>query len=128
MLGFVISPLTHRFVKTGLVYVSTNPPDATVYIDGRVSHQKTPTVIRDLTPGKHFLRIELGGYDDWEGNIPIVGKKATVLDNIPLTPQEGPIKKTSPRPYENILITADHIFNFPLPEVLQNKISKESSL
>ena len=88
MLGFVINPLTHRFEKTGLVYVSTNPPDATVYIDGRVSHQKTPTAIRDLTPGEHFIRIELSSYNDWERNIPIVGKKATVLANTLLIPEE----------------------------------------
>src|SRR5271154_6324681 len=88
MLGFVINPLTHRLVKTGLVYVSTNPPDATVTIDGRMAHQKTPTVIRDLTPGKHFIRIELRAYTDWEWNIPIIGKKATVLANILLIPEE----------------------------------------
>src|ERR1700691_1918676 len=76
MLGFVFNPLTHHLEKTGLVYVSTNPPDATVYIDGRLAHQKTPTVIRDLTPGNHFIRIELGGYNDLERNIPVVGKKA----------------------------------------------------
>ena len=104
MLGFVINPLTHRLVKTGLVYVSTNPPDATVSIDGRMAHQKTPTVIRDLTPGKHFIRIELSGYNDWERNIPIVGKKATVLANILLIPEEWPIKRISNQPYQNIFL------------------------
>lgn len=107
MLGFVISPLTHRLVETGLVYVSTNPPDATVTIDGRMAHQKTPTVIRDLTPGKHFIRIELSGYNDWERNVPIVGKKATVLANILLIPEEWPIKRISNQPYQNIFIAAD---------------------
>jgi len=75
MLGFVSNPLTHRFVKTGLVYVSTNPPDATVFMDGRMIHGSTPVVIRDLTPGKHFIRLQLDGYKDWEKSIPIVGMK-----------------------------------------------------
>lgn len=109
MLGFVINPLTHRLVKTGLVYVSTNPPDATVYIDGRVSHQKTPTVIKDLTPGQHFIRIELNGYNDWERHIPIVGKKATVLANTLLIPEEWPIQKISKQPYQNIFFADDDI-------------------
>ena len=107
MLGFVINPLTHRLVKTGLVYVSTNPPDATVYMDGRLAHQKTPTVIRDLTPAKHFIRIELNGYNDWERKIPIVGKKATVLANTLLIPEEWPIKTISNQPYQNIIIAGD---------------------
>jgi hypothetical protein len=109
MLGFVVNPLTHRLVKTGLVYVSTNPPDATVYIDGRLAHQKTPTALRDLTPGEHFIRIELSGYNDWERNIPVVGKKATVLANTLLIPEEWPIKRISEQPYQNIFIAAENI-------------------
>ncbi len=109
MLGFVISPLTHHLVKTGLVYVSTNPPDATVYIDGRLAPQKTPTVIKDLTPGKHFIRIELERYNDWERHIPIVGKKATVLANTLLIPEKWPIKIISRRPYDNIFFVPPDI-------------------
>ena len=54
MLGFVINPLTHRLVKTGLVYVSTNPPDATVYIDGRLSPSKNTDSAKRFDPGKTF--------------------------------------------------------------------------
>lgn len=117
MLGFVIDPLTHHLVKTGLVYVSTNPPDATVYIDGRVSHQKTPTVIRDLTPGEHFIRIELRAYNDWERNVPIVAKKATVLANTLLIPEEWPIKKISQQPYQNIFFVPPDILMAVNPEL-----------
>jgi len=109
MLGFVINPMTHHIVKTGLVYVSTNPPGATVYIDGRLAHQTTPTVLRDLTPGKHFIRITLSGYNDWERSIPIVGKKATVLANTLLIPQQWPIKEISNQSYQNIFIAADDV-------------------
>lgn len=103
MLGFVTNPLTHRFVKTGLVYVSTNPPDAAVFMDGRMIHGTTPTVIRDLTPGKHFIRLQLDGYKDWEKSIPIVGKKATVLENTLLIPEQWPIKRISNKPYQNLI-------------------------
>ena len=103
MLGFVSNPLTHRFVKTGLVYVSTNPPDAAVFMDGRMIHGTTPTVIRDLTPGKHFIRLQLDGYKDWEKSIPIVGKKATVLENTLLIPEQWPIKRISNKPYQNLI-------------------------
>lgn len=109
MLGFVFNPLTNQLEKTGLVYISTNPPDATVYIDGRMAHQKTPTVIRDLIPGNHFIRIELNGYNDWERSIPIVGEKATVLANTLLIPEEWPIKKISSQAYQNITFADDDI-------------------
>ena len=109
MLGFVINPQTHHLVKTGLVYISTNPPDATVYIDGRMAHQTTPTALRDLAPGEHFIRIELNGYNDWERNIPVVGKKATVLANTLLIPEEWPIKRISKQHYQNIINADDDI-------------------
>jgi len=109
MLGFVVNPLTHHLVKTGLVYISTNPPDATVYIDGCLSHQKTPQVLRDLTPGKHFIRIEMEGYKDWEQTIPIVGKKATVLANTLLIPEQWPLSTISNQAYQNIFLADDDI-------------------
>jgi len=109
LLGFVVNPQTHQLVKTGLVYLSTNPPEANVFIDGRLAHQKTPLVIRDLTPGKHFIRIELSDYFDWERTIPIVGNKATVLANILLIPKQWPTKKISSQPYENILFINDDL-------------------
>ncbi len=103
MLGFVTNPLTHRFVATGLVYVSTNPPYATVFMDGRMVHESTPTIIRDLPPGEHFIRLQLPGYKDWEKYIPIVGKKATILENILLVPEQWPIKRISDKPYQNLI-------------------------
>jgi hypothetical protein len=109
MLGFVYNPLTHRLEKTGLVYVSTNPPDAAVFIDGRMAHQRTPSVIRDLTPGNHFIRIKHNGYNDWERTIPIIGKKATVLSNTLLIPEEWPLKRISGQAYQNITLAGDDI-------------------
>jgi len=109
MLGFIFNIPEHHFEKTGLTYISTNPPDATVYIDGKLAHQKTPTIIRDLTPGNHFIRIELNGYNDLESTIPIIGKKATVLANLLLIPEEWPIKKISNQTYANIEIVDDDV-------------------
>ena len=111
MLGFVINPITYRLVKTGLVYLSTNPPEATVYVDGRLFHQKTPTIIRDLAPGNHFIRLELSDYKDWEKDVSIVAKKATVLANVLLIPEVWPIQQISKTPYRNILIADDNIEN-----------------
>jgi hypothetical protein len=89
MLGFVIHPQTHRWVRTGLVYVTTTPPDATLYVDGRRAPQKTPTAVRDLVRGDHFVRIELNGYNDWKSYVTIVGKKATLV-NVNLVAQKEP--------------------------------------
>ena len=88
MLGFVFNPQTHQFVKTGIIYVSSNPPDARVTINGRRVPEATPTVIRDLSPGQYTLRMELDGYEPWENEIPVVDKKATSVENILLIPKQ----------------------------------------
>jgi len=62
-----------------------------------------------LPPGEHFIRIELSSYNDWEQNIPIVAKKATVLANILLIPEEWPVKRISSQAYQNIIIAGEDI-------------------
>jgi hypothetical protein len=85
MLGFIFAPQT-GFVKTGLIYVSANPPNAKVIIDGVAAHETAPTVIRDLTPGEHDIAINLQGYVPWRKKVPVAGNKATALDNVLLVP------------------------------------------
>lgn len=85
MLGFIFAPQT-GFVKTGLIYISANPPNAQVIIDGVTAHETAPTVIRDLTPGNHDITISLQGYVPWHKKIPVTGNKATALNNVLLVP------------------------------------------
>src|SRR3989338_2022502 len=87
MLGFIFAPQT-GFVKTGLIYVSANPPNARVIVDGVAAHETAPTVIRDLTPGDHDITISLQGYVPWRKKIPVTGNKATALNNVLLVPAE----------------------------------------
>ena len=86
MLGFVIHPSTHQLVKTGLCVVHSDPVEAEVFMDGRQAHD-TPTTIRDLIPGVHFLRIRKNGFEDLTLPVTITPGEATVLTNLKLMPQ-----------------------------------------
>ena len=107
LLGFVPNPQTHQLVKTGIIYVSSNPPNADVYINNLKAHETTPTVIRDLTPDSYVLRLELKDHKPWQNKILVVERKATVLENILLIPKEWTVKTLSGLPYENILPLGD---------------------
>lgn len=109
MLGFVFNPSNHRLVKTGLIYLSTVPPGAAVFVDGHLAHSRSPAAVRDLTPGKHFIRLSMEGYNDWERDVPVVGKKATVISGILMIPQEWPIQTVSKRAYKNIFLAGDDV-------------------
>ena len=107
MLGFVQNPQTHQLVKTGIIYVSTNPPGSEVFINNIKAHETTPTIIRDLLPGTYPIRLELKGYQLWQNTLPIVERKATVLENILLIPKQWLVKPLSSVSFENILNVGD---------------------
>jgi hypothetical protein len=107
MLGFVMDPHTGRWVKTGIIYVSTNPPGAKVSINGVAALEPTPTIIRDLTPGTYTIRLQLAGYKPWENNIPVVDKKATSLENILLLPENWKITSLASMPLAALISIPD---------------------
>ncbi len=103
MLGFVMDPQAHHWVKTGIIYVSSNPPEAKVLINGRPAPETTPAIIRDLPPGEYTIRMELDGYEPWENKIPVVDKKATSVENILLIPKQWRIKALNTLPLTKLI-------------------------
>ncbi len=103
MLGYDRDPRTHHWVKTGIIYISSNPPGATVFINGRGMPEKTPTIIRDLTPANYKVRMVAAGYEAWESDIPVVDRKATSVENILLIPNEWKIKALNSMPLSKLI-------------------------
>lgn len=107
MLGFIPNWHTHELIKTGIIYISSNPPGATVYIDNLQANETTPTIIRDLYPGHYTVHLELKDYQSRQNTVPIVGRKATVVENILLIPKQWTVKPLSNLPFENISPVGD---------------------
>ncbi|MDZ4241849.1 MAG: PEGA domain-containing protein, partial [Candidatus Omnitrophota bacterium] len=107
-LGIVISP-QHRqnIVKTGLVYLSTLPPGARVYLSRYRYPQKTPTMIRNLPPGQYSLKVELKNYRPWQKIVSVEKEKATVLENIILIPERWDARLLDLRAFETLLPVAN---------------------
>ncbi len=84
MLGFVAMPSGFRFVKSGIVSISTIPPHAKVYINGKEAEQRTPVTLRNLVPGEHFIRIEKENFLDWVAHIYVVSNKVLYINNVSL--------------------------------------------
>ncbi|MBI3602517.1 MAG: PEGA domain-containing protein [Candidatus Omnitrophica bacterium] len=107
MLGFVTNPPTHQLVKTGIIYASSNPPGADVFINNIKAHETTPTIIRDLMPDNYTVRLEFKDYQTWQNTVPVVERKATVLEDILLIPQQWSVKNLSGLSFENMLPLGD---------------------
>ncbi len=88
-LGLIYKPGTeYGFVKTGLIYLSTAPPGAAIYLNQRHYAQAAPAMIRNLIPNNYRVRIEMPGYQAWEQTIPVKAEKASALDFVLLLPKE----------------------------------------
>ena len=56
--GFVFQQLEKRLGRLG---VNTNPPGATIYVDGQARPERTPFILT-LPPGRYRVAVELAGY------------------------------------------------------------------
>ncbi len=88
-LGYIYEPGTKEgMVKTGLIYVSTAPTGADIYMNGSRYTQAAPAIIRDLIPGEYNIKVTLAEHADWVRTVPVEAEKATVLDKILLLPDK----------------------------------------
>lgn len=102
-LGYIYKPGREQgIVKSGLIYLSTTPSGASVYLDHRRFIRKTPAVIADLLPGDYPVRLVLKGYQTWSEVLPVEAGKATVLEKVLFLPNQWEKEKLSGGDFENL--------------------------
>lgn len=110
-LGYLYKPWAESgLVRTGLIYISTAPEGAAVYLNNRRFTARTPTVLRDLLPGKYSVKLALKGYASWSETVPVEAEKATVLDSILLLPEKWPYQLVLDHGFRDIIPFADSGF------------------
>lgn len=107
-LGFLPSFKTHRLVKTGIIYISTNPAGAHVFINDKPNKEKTPVIIRDLTEGKYTVNLYLNNYRPFHTTVPVAEAKATALENILMIPQQWKTKELSSIAFDEMIPVAEN--------------------
>ena len=68
-----------RRPKTGTLAIASDPPGATVRIDGQVVGQ-TPFGPAILPAGKHKVEVSLDRFDTWKENVLVISSNASALD------------------------------------------------
>ena len=69
----------------GILHVSSQPPGASITIDGYVTGRITQTEFHDMEPGTYDLMLTLGGYEDYSGTATIISGQTTAV-NVVLEP------------------------------------------
>ena len=87
--GFILKPDTSKpIIKTGLIYLSTVPPGASIYLDDKLQDPKTPASLPDLDPADYTVRLVMGNYQDWSHDITVIPNNASLFDKILLIPKK----------------------------------------
>ncbi len=107
-LGYVFVPgAEQQIVKTGLIYVSSAPSGASIYLGQRRYTKRTPAVLQGLRPGLYDVRLMLKGHQAWTRQVAVEPERATVLQHALLLPQ--PLRPTefSSGAFDELLPLAD---------------------
>lgn len=68
--GYRVNWKTLKIIKTGVIYLSSYPKQADVYLDGVIENKKTPFT-KSLLPGYYYVAIKKEGYQDWYSSFKI---------------------------------------------------------
>src|SRR3990167_2552070 len=109
-LGYVFIPgAEQQIVKTGLIYLASTPPGATVYVGKRRFIHRTPTILRGLRPGAYDIRLVLKAHEPWARTVPVEAEKAAVLEHVLLLPKPLRFVEIVPGPFEDLLPVTEEI-------------------
>lgn len=81
----------HRFQKTGILIIKSEPSGANIYLNGGVQKNTTPARIADLIPENYLIEVGKDGYHSWQKNLPVASNLTTFAENITLFGNNLPI-------------------------------------
>jgi hypothetical protein len=85
-LGYKFNPHTLKFVKTGLIYVKTQPAGAKIYLNGKLFPEVSPASMQELVPGAYKITLELARHYPWKGEVDVEAGKVSRIDKVILFP------------------------------------------
>lgn len=81
--GYRINTRKMSFVKTGVLTVSSEPKGAAVFLDGEKDGE-TNTVIKNIMPDDHLVRLEKEDYWPWEKTLEVEANSTTFVEKAEL--------------------------------------------
>lgn len=85
-LGYKFNTHTLKFVKTGLIFVKTQPSGAEIYLNGKLIVDRSPASMQELLPGTYKVVLELAQHYPWKGQVEVEAGKVSRVDKVILFP------------------------------------------
>ena len=106
-LGYKFDPATFKLVKTGLIYVKTQPDGASIYLNNKLTPGKSPSSIQELLPGSYKMTLELAQYYPWKGEVSVEAGKVSRLDKIILFPLTPDLEQLNQEKFSSFYLDAE---------------------
>jgi hypothetical protein len=106
-LGYKFNTHTLKFVKTGLIFVKTQPAGAKIYLNGKLIPEKSPTSMQELLPGAYKVTLELAQHYPWEAQVEVEAGKVSRVDRIILFPQRPNLQQLNQEKFSSFHINPE---------------------
>ena len=94
-LGYKIDYYRFKVYKTGMIYISSHPAGASVYINGKQYNDLTPMSMEDVKPGTYKVEVRRDGFYPWEREMEVRPNMVTKADRIILFPVAQEMRKVA---------------------------------
>ncbi|MDD5584784.1 MAG: PEGA domain-containing protein [Candidatus Omnitrophica bacterium] len=89
--GYIFNPIKQVMTQTGLIYLSSTPPGADIYLEASRYKEKTPASINELLPGNYKITLKKKNYKPWAQTVSINEGRAVSFKSILLIPKSWPV-------------------------------------
>ena len=106
-LGYKFNPHTLKFVKTGLIFIRTQPAGAKIYLNGKLLSERSPASMQELVPGTYRVSLRLAQHYPWMGQVEVEAGKVSRVDKVILFPQRPNLQKLNQEKFSSFRINTE---------------------
>ena len=125
-LGYKFNTHTLKFVKTGLIYVKTQPAGAKIYLNGKLIPEESPASMQELLPGAYKITLELAQHYPWKGEVDVEAGKVSRIDKVILFPTRPDLEQLNREKFSTFRIDIEKKVVYYLDQ--ENKVVYRSNL
>lgn len=123
-LGYKFNLRNFKFIKTGLIFIKSQPEGAKVYLNDKLINQTTPANIPELKPGVYKINLELAEHYPWKAEVDVEAGRVIRLDKIILFPLVPRLEQLNREKFSSFRVDNERNFIYYLDQL--NKVIYKS--
>jgi hypothetical protein len=106
-LGYKFNIRTLKFVKTGLIFIKTQPAGAKIYLNDKLIPEKSPASMQELLPGAYKVTLELAQHYSWQAQVEVEAGKVSRIDKVILFPVQPNLQQLNHEEFSSFRIDTE---------------------